>query len=145
LRSLAESILSMGHSFGARVAPKARSLSRPDETPSAGDHAAPMFDAHQFPRVRAAYDDPAASAYRVARPTALGTDTMKRPSPALTMLFFFWAVYGLVAATVLYRALAPLQRDLLLLLGGIGAVLVVVSFVLLSRAPAGASADEQIR
>jgi hypothetical protein len=46
---------------------------------------------------------------------------------------------------VLYRALAPLQRDLLLLLGGIGAVLVVVSFVLLSRAPAGASADEQIR
>ena len=69
---------------------------------------------------------------------------MKRPPPALTMLIFFWTVYGVVAAIVLYRALPPLQWELLLLLGGIGASLVVSSLVLLERGPAGA-ADEPIR
>lgn len=70
---------------------------------------------------------------------------MKRPSPALTMLMFFWTVYGVVAAMVLYQALPPLQWELLLLLGGIGAALVVGSLVLLWRGPSDASADERIR
>ncbi len=33
------------------------------------------------------------------------------------MLIFFWTVYGFVAAVVLYRALPPLQLELLMLLG----------------------------
>ena len=60
---------------------------------------------------------------------------MKRPSPALTVLIFFWMLYGLVAAVVLYRALPPLQLELLVILGGIGSVLAVASLVLLWRAP----------
>jgi hypothetical protein len=74
-----------------------------------------------------------------------GADSMKRPSPALTMLIFFWTVYGVVAAIALSRALPPLQWELLLLLGGIGAALVVASLVLLWRGPSGALADERVR
>lgn len=70
---------------------------------------------------------------------------MKRPSPALTMLIFFWTVYGLVAAVVLYRALPPLQLELLILLGGIGSVLAVASLVLLWRAPSSTASDEWAR
>ncbi len=61
------------------------------------------------------------------------------------MLMFFWTVYGGVAAIVLYRNLPPLQWELLLLLGGIGAALVVASLVLLWRGPSDASADERMR
>jgi hypothetical protein len=60
---------------------------------------------------------------------------MKRPTPALAMLIVFWVVYGVGAAIVLYRALAPLQRELLVLLGGTGAALVAASFLLLWRVP----------
>lgn len=70
---------------------------------------------------------------------------MNRPSPALMMLIFFWVVYGLVAAFVLYEALPPLQLKLLLLLGGIGAVLAAASLVLLWRAPSRAPVDERVR
>jgi len=61
------------------------------------------------------------------------------------MLMFFWTAYGVVAAIVLYQALPPLQWELLLLLGGIGAALVVASLVLLWRGPSDASVDERIR
>ena len=60
---------------------------------------------------------------------------MKRPSPALAMLVFFWLVYGLFAAVVLYRALPPLQLELLVILGGVGSILVVASLVLLWGTP----------
>lgn len=70
---------------------------------------------------------------------------MNRPSPALMMLIFFWVVYGLVAAFVLYEALPPLQLKLLLLLGGIGVVLAAASLVLLWRAPSRAPVDERVR
>ena len=70
---------------------------------------------------------------------------MKRPPPALTMLIFFWTVYGAVAAIALYRALPPLQWELLLLLGGIGASLVVSSLVLFERGVSSGPADEPIR
>jgi len=68
---------------------------------------------------------------------------MKRPSPAFTMLIFFWTVYGLVAAVVLYRALPPLQLELLILLGGIGSVLAMASLVLWWRAPSPSASDER--
>jgi len=66
---------------------------------------------------------------------------MKRPAPALAMLIVFWVVYGVVAAIALYRALPPLQRELLVLLGGTGALLVAASFVLLWRVPFRAPSD----
>lgn len=66
---------------------------------------------------------------------------MKRPTPALTVLIVFWVAYGLVAAIVLYRALPPLQRELLVLLGGTAAVLVAASFVLLWRVRFRAPSD----
>ncbi len=67
---------------------------------------------------------------------------MKKPSPALTTLIFFWVGYTLAVAVVLYRALPPLQLELLLILGAIAAVLVVVSLVLVRRAPASASEEQ---
>lgn len=68
---------------------------------------------------------------------------MKRPSAALTMLIFFWVIYGLVAAVALYQAMPPLHLQLLVLLGGIGAVLAAASVVLLWHAPAVDPGDEQ--
>ena len=68
---------------------------------------------------------------------------MKMPSPALTMLIFFWTVYAFVAAVVLYRALPPLQLELLMLLGGIGAVLAGASLLLLWRTPSSTRSDER--
>ena len=50
------------------------------------------------------------------------------------MLTFFWTVYGVAAAIVVYRASSPLQWELLLLLGGIGALLVVQPCASLARA-----------
>lgn len=67
---------------------------------------------------------------------------MKRPSTALTMLMFFWAVYGLVGAVVLYQTLPPLQLELLIILGGIGSALAVAS-VVLWRAPSRSASDER--
>ena len=58
------------------------------------------------------------------------------------MLTFFWVIYGLVAVVELYQAMPPLQLQLLVLLGGIGAVLAAASVVLLWHAPAGNPGDE---
>jgi hypothetical protein len=69
---------------------------------------------------------------------------MKTPSPALTMLIFFWLIYGVVAAVALYRALPPVHLELLVLLGSIGAVLVAASFVLLRRQRSGLPANERV-
>jgi len=68
---------------------------------------------------------------------------MKKLSTALTMLIFFWVIYGLVAAVALYQALPPVQLQLLVLLGGIAAVLAAASVVLLWHASAGAPVDER--
>lgn len=59
------------------------------------------------------------------------------------MLIFFWVIYGLVAGVALYRAMPPLQLHLLILLGGIAAVLAVASALLLWHASAGTRGDEQ--
>lgn len=63
---------------------------------------------------------------------------MKRPSPAITILTLFWAVYGIVASVALYRALPPLHRELLAILGGGGAALAAASVALLWRMRPGA-------
>lgn len=68
---------------------------------------------------------------------------MKRPSPALTVLMFFWTVYGVVAAVVLYRAMPPLQLELLILLGGIGSVLAMASLALWWRTPSPSASNER--
>lgn len=60
---------------------------------------------------------------------------MKKPSPALAMLIFFWMVYALVATVVLYRALPPVQLELLVILGSIGSGLAVASLMLRWQAP----------
>ena len=63
---------------------------------------------------------------------------MKRPSLALTTLIIFWAVYGVVAAFALYQALPPLNRELLLILGGTAVILVIATLALWRRAPSDA-------
>jgi hypothetical protein len=64
---------------------------------------------------------------------------MKKPSLALTALIIFWAVYGLVAAVVLYETLAPLNRELFMILGGTAVILVITTLALLRHAPSDAS------
>jgi hypothetical protein len=64
---------------------------------------------------------------------------MKRPSLAITALIIFWTAYGLVAAFALYQALQPLNRELFLILGGTGVILVIATLALLRRAPSDAS------
>jgi hypothetical protein len=64
---------------------------------------------------------------------------MKRPSSASTAVITFWVVYGVVAAWALNDALSPLKRELVLVLGGAGAILVVVTFALLFRARSSSS------
>jgi hypothetical protein len=59
---------------------------------------------------------------------------MRRPTPALFTLGVFWTLYALAAAWTLYGAALPAGRDLLLILGGYGAVLAVVSGAILLRA-----------
>jgi len=67
---------------------------------------------------------------------------MRLPSPALTALGFFWAVYGIVAAFALYQELLPVQRELLVILGGTGVILVAITWVLLRRGRSRPSANE---
>jgi hypothetical protein len=58
---------------------------------------------------------------------------MQRPSPAFATLTAFWILYVIVAAITLYQALSPLKRNLLLILGGMGAILVIGTLALLRR------------
>jgi len=67
---------------------------------------------------------------------------MPRPTPALATLSLFWIIYGIVAAVTLYQALEPLKRDLLLILGGTGAILVMGTLALLRRTRSPSSPAE---
>lgn len=58
---------------------------------------------------------------------------MKRPPLSLTALSVFWLTYGSIAAVTLYRSLAPLNRELLVILGSFTVVLVITTIYLLKR------------
>ena len=61
---------------------------------------------------------------------------MRRPTPALFALIVFWTLYALAAGWKLYEAydaIEPVSRNLLLILGGYGAILAVVTGVILLR------------
>lgn len=70
---------------------------------------------------------------------------MKRPSLAVTTLTILWAAYSLVTAFALYQALPPLNRELLLILGGTAVILVIATLALLRCAPSDASTEERSR
>jgi hypothetical protein len=59
----------------------------------------------------------------------------------LTTLIIFWFVYGVGAAYTLYQALPPLNRELLLILGGAAIFPVVATFTFLLHARARHSID----
>ena len=48
---------------------------------------------------------------------------MRRVSPLSIAVIAFWVAYTVGAAVALYRAAAPVQRDLLLILGGFSLLL----------------------
>ena len=56
---------------------------------------------------------------------------MRKPSPAVFTLIVFWTAYTIAAAWTLYWATPPLSRDLLLILGGYGAILAVATVAIL--------------
>jgi hypothetical protein len=58
---------------------------------------------------------------------------MQRLSSGTKVLVVFWIAYGIVAASALYQALPPVNRDLLLILGGTGAILVIGTFGVVLR------------
>ena len=58
---------------------------------------------------------------------------MRKPTPAPFTLIVFWTLYAIAATWTLYEATPPLSRDLLLILGGYGAILAVVTGVILLR------------
>jgi hypothetical protein len=64
----------------------------------------------------------------------LGIDTVRRPSPALTFIIVCWIVYSIVAAYALYQALLPLNRELLLILGGAAILPGAATFVFMRHA-----------
>jgi hypothetical protein len=56
---------------------------------------------------------------------------MTRDVPALVALILFWAGYASAAMWALYQGTPPLSRPLLLILGGYGAVLALVTVAML--------------
>lgn len=61
---------------------------------------------------------------------------MRRPTPALLALIGFWTLYAIAAGWKLYEAydaIEPVSRDLLLILGGYGAILAVVTGAMMLR------------
>ena len=55
----------------------------------------------------------------------------ERPSTTLAALTIFWIVYGLTATFALYQAMQGVNRELFVILGGVGALLVVATFALI--------------
>jgi hypothetical protein len=68
---------------------------------------------------------------------------MKPPSLALTFVIAFWIVYGIVAAYALYPALPPVNRGLLLILGGAAIIPVAVTVAFLLYAAPAHSVDDR--
>jgi len=54
---------------------------------------------------------------------------MRRVSPLSVAVIAFWVAYGVAAAIALYRASGPVQRDLLLVLGGFSLLFAAVTGV----------------
>ena len=50
---------------------------------------------------------------------------MKNPSSSTVAIAASWAVYGIVTTHVFYRAMEPLKRELIGILGGFGLLLIV--------------------
>lgn len=67
---------------------------------------------------------------------------MKRSTLPLTTLIIFWVVYGFVAAYSLYEALPPLNRELLLILGGAAIIPLAATFAFLLYARSRHSNDD---
>lgn len=65
--------------------------------------------------------------------TAKGHNGMRPPTPALAAITVFWVIYAIIAAYVLYQVTPPVNRVLLIILGGYAAVLALVTGVLLRR------------
>ena len=68
---------------------------------------------------------------------------MQRLSLATKVLVVFWTAYGMVAVYTLHQALPPVSRDLLLILGGMGAILVIATFAIVLRNRLARSADRR--
>jgi hypothetical protein len=62
--------------------------------------------------------------------------SMRRPNPALSALIVFWTLYAIAVGWKLsdaFDAIEPVSRDLLLILGGYGAILAVITGAILLR------------
>jgi len=60
---------------------------------------------------------------------------MERPYPVVkTILLLFWVTYASAALWSVYHATPLLSRQLLLILGGYGAILAIVTFIVVLRA-----------
>jgi len=59
---------------------------------------------------------------------------MTRPYPVNVILLLFWITYASAALWAVYQATPLLSRPLLFILGGYGAVLAIVSLIVVLRA-----------
>jgi len=59
---------------------------------------------------------------------------MARPSTVNVILQVFWVTYAIAALWSVYQATPLLSRHLLLILGGYGAILAVVTLIVVLRA-----------
>ena len=59
---------------------------------------------------------------------------MARPYPVNVILLLFWVTYASAALWAVYRATPLLSRPLLFILGGYGAVLAIVTLIVVLRA-----------
>jgi len=50
---------------------------------------------------------------------------VKKPSLSTVIITVFWVAYGCVTAYVFYRAIEPVERDLMNILGGFALVLII--------------------
>lgn len=62
---------------------------------------------------------------RPERPHRSEGTTLKKPSLSTVIITVFWVAYGCVTAYVFYRAIEPVERDLMNILGGFALVLIV--------------------
>jgi hypothetical protein len=61
-------------------------------------------------------------------------EPMARPYPVNVILLLFWVTYASAALWAVYQATPLLSRPLLFILGGYGAVLAIVTLIVVLRA-----------
>jgi hypothetical protein len=59
---------------------------------------------------------------------------MERPYPVKTILLVFWVTYAVAGLWSVYQATPLLSRHLLLILGGYGVILAIVTLIVALRA-----------